>query len=102
MKQARVALDMAAHILFVIDGRTEITSADRDLVRLLRPLGKPITLVVNKIDAPVACQSGARLLFAGLSQPMAVSAEHRLGLGDLLDKVTAPFPKEIRAEAGIG
>src|SRR5436305_10729724 len=45
LKQARVALDMAAHILFVIDGRTEITAADRDLVQLLRPLGKPITLV---------------------------------------------------------
>ncbi len=42
LKQARVALDLAAHILFVIDGRTEITSSDRDLAKLLRPLNKPL------------------------------------------------------------
>ena len=41
LKQARVALEDAAHILFVIDGRTEITAADRDLAQLLRPLNKP-------------------------------------------------------------
>src|SRR6201996_2141083 len=39
LRQARVALDDASHILFVIDGRTEITFADRELSRLLRPLG---------------------------------------------------------------
>src|SRR5438270_6443639 len=50
LKQARVALEDSAHILFVIDGRTEITAADRDLAQLLRPLNKPLTLVVNKID----------------------------------------------------
>src|ERR1700760_2379496 len=48
LKQARVALDIASHVLFVIDGRTEITSTDRDLAKLLRPLNKPTTLVVNK------------------------------------------------------
>ena len=53
LKQARVALDIASHIIFVIDGRTEITSSDRDLATLLRPLNKPITLAVNKIDATV-------------------------------------------------
>src|SRR5215467_9207182 len=52
LKQARVALESAAHILYVIDGRTEITASDRDLARLLRPLNKPLTLVVNKIDTP--------------------------------------------------
>ena len=51
LKQAQVALDLASHILYVIDGRTEITAADRDLVKLLRPLNKPLSLVVNKIDA---------------------------------------------------
>src|ERR1700709_425313 len=50
LKQAHVALEIASHILFVIDGRTEITGSDRDLAKLLRPLNKPLTLVVNKID----------------------------------------------------
>src|SRR3974390_2798208 len=51
LKQARVALEDAAQIIFLIDGRTEITGSDRDLAKMLRRLGKPITLVVNKIDA---------------------------------------------------
>src|ERR1700728_131000 len=50
LKQARVALEQAAHIIFLIDGRTEITGADRDLAKLLRKLGKPVALAVNKID----------------------------------------------------
>src|SRR5262245_47635799 len=50
LKQARVALEQAAQIIFLIDGRTEITGADRDLAKMLRRLGKPVTLAVNKID----------------------------------------------------
>ena len=92
LKQARVALDMAAHILFVIDGRTEITSADRDLAKLLHTLGKPITLVVNKIDHRVRENLVHEFYSLGLGEPLAVSAEHKLGFEDLLAKVTAPFP----------
>jgi GTP-binding protein len=93
LKQARVALDMAAHILFVIDGRTEITSADRDLAKLLRTLSKPLTLVVNKIDAKVRENLVHEFYSLGLGDPAAVSAEHRLGIDDLLAEVTAPFVK---------
>src|SRR3954466_16115615 len=94
LKQARVALDLAAHIVFVIDGRTEITSADRDLAKLLRPLNKPLTLVVNKIDAPVRENLVNEFYSLGLGEPLAVSAEHKLGISDLLELVTAPFPRE--------
>jgi GTPase len=92
-KQARIALDMAAHILFVIDGRTEITSADRDLAKLLHTLGKPVTLVVNKIDAKVRENLVHEFYSLGLGEPMGVSAEHKLGIDELLEQVTAPFPK---------
>src|SRR5438477_1281348 len=51
LKQARVALDRAAHIIFLIDGRTEITGTDRELAKILRRIGKPVTLAVNKIDS---------------------------------------------------
>ncbi len=94
LRQARVALDLAAHILFVIDGRTEITAPDRDLAKLLRPLGKPLTLVVNKIDAEVRANLIHEFYSLGLGDPFPVSAEHRRGLQDLLDHVTGPFPKE--------
>src|SRR5579875_3073497 len=94
LKQARVALDTAAHILYVIDGRTEITSADRDLAQLLRPLNKPLTLVVNKIDAKVRENLVPEFYSLGLGDPFPISAEHRLGIADLLDMVTAPFPEQ--------
>jgi GTP-binding protein len=94
LKQARVALDLASHILFVIDGRTEITASDRDLAKLLRPLGKPLTLVVNKIDAKVRENLVPEFYSLGLGDPVAVSAEHKLGIDALLEQVTAPFPAE--------
>jgi GTP-binding protein len=93
LKQARFALESAAHILFVIDGRTEITSADRDLAKLLRPLGKPLTLVVNKIDVQKREDLVPEFYSLGLGDPLAVSAEHKINIGDLLEQVTAPFPK---------
>jgi GTP-binding protein len=94
LKQARVALDLASHILFVIDGRTEITASDRNLAQLLRPLGKPLTLVVNKIDAKVRENLVPEFYSLGLGDPVAVSAEHRLGIDALLEEVTAPFPAD--------
>ena len=100
LKQARVALDMANHILYVIDGRTEITASDHNLAQLLRPLGKPITLVVNKIDAKAREDLVLEFYSLGLGDPMGVSAEHKLGLDDLLEHVTEPFPlEEPAAEA---
>ncbi|HXE11235.1 MAG TPA: ribosome biogenesis GTPase Der [Bryobacteraceae bacterium] len=94
LKQARVALDIAAHVLFVIDGRTEITAADRDLAKLLRALNKPLTLVVNKIDSPAREDLVHEFYSLGLGDPVAVSAEHKLGIADLLDNITEPFPRE--------
>ena len=80
LKQARVALEIASHIVFVIDGRTEITSSDRDLAKLLRPLNKPITLAVNKIDATVRENLVHEFYSLGLGDPVGISAEHRRGI----------------------
>src|SRR3954454_25139333 len=52
LKQARVALETAAQVIFLIDGRAEITGVDRDLARMLHKLGKPVAVAVNKIDSP--------------------------------------------------
>ena len=94
LRQAQVALEAASHILYVIDGRAEITAADRDLAQLLRPLNKPLTVVVNKIDSKSNENLVHDFYSLGLGDPVAVSAEHKLGLDDLLDHVTAPFPSE--------
>ena len=97
LRQARVALDEAAHIIFLIDGRTEITAADRDLAMLLRRLGKPVTLAVNKIDVPKRAVLAADFYSLGFERVVPVSAEHRLGIGELLDEATLGFP-EIEPE----
>src|SRR5437868_10351788 len=44
LKQARVALDRASHIVFLVDGRSEISRADRELAEMLRKLGKPVSV----------------------------------------------------------
>jgi GTP-binding protein len=98
LKQARKALDEAAQIIFVIDGRTEITSADRDLAQMLRRLGKPITLAVNKIDVEKREILTSDFHDLGLSPVIPVSAEHRLGVDNLLEHVTDDFPVEEEAE----
>ena len=99
LKQARVALERAAHIIFLVDGRTEITAADRDLAQLLRRLGKPVTLAVNKIDAAVRENLVHEFHALGIGDVFPVSAEHRLGLDELLEHVTAGFAAAAEEEA---
>jgi GTP-binding protein len=102
LKQARVALEDAAQIIFLIDGRAEITGADRDLAKMLRKLGKPVSMAVNKIDH--AKREGLLHEFhsLGFQHLFPVSAEHRIGLDDLLDHVTHAFPNKVitKNEAG--
>ncbi|MDP8980641.1 MAG: ribosome biogenesis GTPase Der [Acidobacteriota bacterium] len=94
LKQARVALDQAAQIIFLIDGRSEITSIDRDLARILRQLGKPVSLAVNKIDTLSNEKLAHEFHELGFKNLFPVSAEHRQGLDDLLEHITADLPVE--------
>jgi GTPase len=97
LKQARVALERASQIIFLIDGRTEITGADRDLAKMLRQLGKPVTLAVNKIDSTSREGLTHEFHALGFKDLFPVSAEHRIGLDDLLEHVTEGF--EVTAES---
>jgi GTP-binding protein len=98
LKQARVALDAAWQIIFLIDGRTEITAADRDLALMLRKLGKPVALAVNKIDVPKREDLAGEFYQLGFERLFPVSAEHKLGLRELLDDVTREFPENATGE----
>jgi len=91
LRQARVALQSAAQIILLVDGRAEITGADRDLARMLLRLGRPITLAVNKADT--RAQDGLANAFyeLGIRDVFPVSAEHATGVEALLDHVTAGF-----------
>jgi GTP-binding protein len=95
LKQARVALEDAAQVIFLIDGRTEITGADRDLAKMLRKVGKPVSLVVNKIDSQKRESLTHEFHSLGFEHLFPVSAEHHLGLDDLLEHITAGFAVDI-------
>ncbi len=98
LKQARVALSRAAQIIFLIDGRTEITGADRDLAKMLRQIGKTVTLAVNKIDSAARENLTHEFHALGFKDLFPVSAEHRLGISELLDHVTRDFEISVEAE----
>jgi GTP-binding protein len=101
LKQARVALDRAAYVIFLIDGRAEITGADRDLAKMLRKLGKPVVLAVNKIDSAKREDLTHEFYKLGFQDLFPISAEHHLGLDELLEHVTAGFevnPEEPGSE----
>jgi GTP-binding protein len=95
LKQARVALEDASQVVFLIDGRTEITGGDRDLAKMLRKLGKPVTLAVNKIDSQKRESLAHEFHSLGFPNLFPISAEHHLGLDDLLEHVTAGFPVDV-------
>src|SRR5579862_5586360 len=98
LKQARVALEDAAHIIFLVDGRGEITAPDRDLARMLLRLGKPVSLAVNKADTAARESLAHDFYSLGIRDVFPVSAEHGIGVDALLDHVTAGFGEAPAAE----
>jgi GTP-binding protein len=94
LHQAEMALQKAAHIIFLVDGRAEITGSDRDLVRMLKKLGKPVSLAVNKVDTGDRESLINDFYGLGVADIFPVSAEHGTGVDALLDNVTASFPKD--------
>ena len=100
-RQARSAFDEAAAIVMVIDGRTELAAPDMDLARLLRRLGKPLFLAVNKIDTAAQDAGAENFRQLGIPNLVAVAAEHGHNVGDLLDEVFAvlPWPAESETAA---
>jgi GTP-binding protein len=91
-RQARVALGEADAIVMVVDGRSELAAPDLDLARLLIRGGKPLFLAVNKIDAPKLEPGAEEFRRLGIRNLFPVSAEHGLGVAELLDAVLQVLP----------
>jgi GTP-binding protein len=87
LHQAEVALENASHIIFLVDGRAEITAADRDLANMLRRLGKPLTLAVNKADTGARQDLANQFYELGIGDVYPISGEHGTGVDALLDHV---------------
>jgi len=91
-RQARVAIEEAAHLVLVVNAQQGVVPLDEELARLLRRTGKRLSLAVNKIDTTQHSPLAAEFHRLGVRDLFPLSAEHGLGVDDLLDHVTADFP----------
>ncbi|WP_071132945.1 ribosome biogenesis GTPase Der [Alterileibacterium massiliense] len=94
-EQAVMAMEMSDVILFMVDGKDGITTADSEVASMLRRTGKPVILVVNKVDN---MKKGSDNLYdfyeLGLGNPVPISSVNMLNFGDLLDDIVASFPDD--------
>ena len=97
-EQAQIAIDTADVIIFIVDGRAGLTTADREVGEMLRKTGRNVILVANKIDTPNVPDGFYDFYELGLGEPVPISAANMLNLGDLLDLVIGEFPKSTGEE----
>jgi GTP-binding protein len=86
-RQARLGIAEADAVLLVVDGRAGLRAGDAELAKALREAETPVLVAVNKVDAPGDEHLTAEFHGLGLGDPVAVSATHGLGSGDLLDRL---------------
>ena len=92
-EQAQIAINSATVIVLVTDIRTGVTAADKDVANMLLRSRKPVVLAVNKADSTGAEDPAIYEFYSlGLGDPIAVSAVHGHGTGDLLDECQKYFP----------
>jgi len=101
-RQARVAIEESAHLILVVDARQGIVPLDEELAALLRRTGRPLALAVNKIDTAKHSPLAAEFHRLGIANLFPLSAEHGLGVDDLLIHVTAEFPAVVAAVSDRG
>ncbi len=98
-EQAQIAIDTADVIVFITDVRQGLVDADSKVADMLRRSGKPIVLVVNKVDSFEKFMPDVYEFYnLGIGDPHPVSAASRLGIGDMLDAVVEYFPEQSGEE----
>ena len=90
-RQAQIAIETADVIIFLVDGKEGITSADEDVANMLRKSKKPVVLAVNKIDSLKEEDNAWEFYNLGIGDPITISASQGLALGDMLDRVVSYF-----------
>ena len=91
-EQARVAIEEADLVVFVVDARAGATPGDEEVADLLRRSGRPVLVIANKIDDPTRIDEIHEFHRLGLGEPVAISALHGHGTGDLLDAILERLP----------
>ena len=101
-RQAEIAIETCDVILFFVDGRTGLTSDDQDVADLLRRAGKPVLLIVNKIDNMHMADGIYDFYQLGMGDPIAISSVNLLNLGDMLEEMCKFFPDPDEEEEEVG
>jgi GTPase len=96
--QARIAIDIADLIIFVVDVRTGLLAGDHEIADLLRPMKKPVLVVANKTDHDGLLNELFVFVRLGLGDPIPVAAEHKLGLEILEQKIVEMLPSDEFSE----
>ena len=92
--QAEIAAEEADMVIFLVDGRSHITSSDQFLARQIQKSEKPYILAVNKIDELLMEDSTMDFYELGLGDFFTLSAQNNRSVGDMLDGVIAKLPEE--------
>ncbi|MFN8488197.1 MAG: ribosome biogenesis GTPase Der [Caldilineaceae bacterium] len=90
--QARVAIDEADTVIFVVDGREGLTAADEEVAEVLRLSAKPVFIAVNKAENQESQLNAVEFWNLGLGEPLPISGYHGDGVGDLLDELVKTLP----------
>jgi GTP-binding protein len=96
-EQSRLAVSEADVVLFIFDGKGGLSPLDHEPVDLLRKVNKPVFFAVNKIDSRQRADNWYEFYALGLDRLFPISAEHGLGLSELLDDVVEAFPKNVES-----
>lgn len=91
-EQAELAIAEADAILFLVDGREGLTTADVEVADVLRLTNKPVVLAVNKADSQERSLDAVEFYALNLGEPIPMSAYHGIGTGDVLDRVAESLP----------
>ena len=98
-EQAQIAIDTADVIIFITDVHQGLVDADAKVADMLRRSGKPVVLVVNKVDSVQKFMMDVYEFYnLGIGEPIPISAANRMGLGDMLDEVIKDFPEDADTE----
>lgn len=96
--QAQLAIEEADAILFMVDAKVGMTTADEEIAAILRSTRKPVLVAVNKADSPKDMNAVYEFYGLGLGDPIAISGANALGIGDLLDEIIKVLPTDCEEE----
>lgn len=101
-RQAEIAIETCDVILFFVDGKSGLTADDEDVADMLRRAGKPVMLVVNKIDNIRQMDNIYEFYNLGIGDPIGVSSVNLLNFGDLLEALCEHFPDPDAEDEDVG